>query len=69
MEKSALKRARAALGLTQEQLARKAGVNVGLIRAWEGGVTRAPRLDLALAVARALDIDVAALASPVGPRE
>lgn len=64
MDTSALRRARLAACLTQEQLARRAGVTVGLVRAWEGGAVVAPRLDRALAVARALGIDVADLADP-----
>lgn len=64
MDTNALRRARLAACLTQEQLARRAGVTVGLVRAWEGGAVVAPRLDRALAVARALGIDVADLADP-----
>lgn len=52
-----LKDARKARGLTQAELARRAGVSQGVITHYERGVNR-PRLDQALALVQALGISL-----------
>lgn len=49
-----IREARQQLDLTQEQLARKAGLNLRTIQKWEAGVSR-PRIDLLAKAADALE--------------
>jgi len=61
--RSELRRLREAGGLTQEELARRAGVSRQLVGAVETG-RHLPRVDAALALSAALGVDVAALFPP-----
>ncbi|WP_433893006.1 helix-turn-helix domain-containing protein [Streptomyces sp. CA-111067] len=60
-----LKTARARAGLTQEQLAERAGLSLGVIKKLEGGGTG--RLDTYHAIARALNVRTSALFESAGP--
>jgi transcriptional regulator with XRE-family HTH domain len=60
-----LRRARLRRGLTQEQLAERSGLSVGVIKKLEGGGTG--RLDTYHALARALNMRTSALLDPAGP--
>lgn len=57
---SSLRRARTAAGLSQAELAARAGVSRQLVGAAEAG-RHVPRVDAALAISRALHVDVTAL--------
>lgn len=56
-----LMEARRRRGLTQDQLAAKSGVDQTTISSLETGRNRSPKFDTVLALAKALDIDPAAL--------
>jgi transcriptional regulator with XRE-family HTH domain len=60
-----LRRARLRRGLTQEQLAERSGLSLGVIKKLEGGGTG--RLDTYHALARALNMRTSALLDPAGP--
>jgi len=62
-----LKVARQRRGLTQEALAERAGLSLGVIKKLERGGTG--RLDTYHAVARALNVRTSALLEPVGPHQ
>lgn len=56
-----IKAARAQSGYTQAQLAKKAGLSQSAISRVEGGVVQSPGVDVLLAIANALGLEVAAL--------
>jgi transcriptional regulator with XRE-family HTH domain len=59
-----LKQLRERVGLTQEQLAERAGVPIGTLRGWEYG-RREPLLSAAGELAAALGVEVGELLKPV----
>ena len=56
-----IRRLREAQGLTQIELARRAKVSQGYVAALEGGIKKNPSLPTLKRLAKALDVNVAAL--------
>jgi transcriptional regulator with XRE-family HTH domain len=68
LDANRLKRLRAGRGLTQEELAARAGLSVSLVMALEQGKRGNPRLDTLLKLAAALGVTLDELAGPARKR-
>jgi transcriptional regulator with XRE-family HTH domain len=64
----AIQKLRRKVGLSQSELAKKAGVPTSTLQAWEQS-RRSPRLDALLKLARALDVSLDELAGQKSSRK